>query len=263
MDWSRVLSHLDQGITQDHAPIAEPSGLVARFRQLTQYPWFWAHYRTLGPADISGRYQEWINAEPQDRERFTIVTPDARIAGANDSTDAGTMFRHDPAQGVLNPDRGLQYWSFYRVAIRPNTPSLAMYQHGPQPLMSVVEMKLLRAEALVRLGRNAEAAPLINETRVAKGMLPPVTAEGVPQAADCVPRKDNGACGDLFDAMMYEKNLETFGIVGGRPWWDRRGWGELAPGTMTQLPVPGRELESLRMTVYSFGGSPGTPGSAQ
>jgi hypothetical protein len=263
VNWNQVITHLDQGIIQDHAPIAETGRINALFRAYTQHAWFWADYRVIGPGDVSGRYQQWINAPPQDRTRFIIESPDARIAGANRTTDVGTYFHYDPAQGVLNPDRGLYNWSFYRVRIRPNTPSLALYLHGPQPLMSMVEMDLLRAEAYIRTNRPADAAALINKTRVANGNLPPVTASGVPAGADCVPRKNSGACGDLMDAMMYEKNIETLGIVAGRAWWDRRGWGTLAPGTMTQLPVPGRELETLLMPMYTFGGSPGEVGSAQ
>jgi hypothetical protein len=263
VNWNQVLTHLDQGITEDHAPIAESGKITALFRAYTQHAWFWADYRLIGPGDVSGRYQEWINAPPQDRTRFIIESPDARIAGANRTTNAGTYFSYNAAQGVLNPDRGLYNWSFYKVTRLPNSPSLAMYQHGPQAIMSMVEMDLLRAEAYIRTNRPAEAAALINKTRVANGNLPPVTAQGVPAGADCVPRKNSGACGDLMDAMMYEKNIELLGIVGGRSWWDRRGWGTLASGSMTQLPVAGRELETLLMPQYTFGGSPGEVGSAQ
>jgi hypothetical protein len=263
VNWNEVLTHIDQGITQDFAPIAAAGQLHALYRAYTQHAWFWVDYRVIGPGDVSGRYQEWINAPPQDRTRFIVESPDRRIAGANRTTNAGTHFAYNAAQGVLNPDRGLYNWSFYRVVIRPNTPSLALYQHGPQPLTSTVEMDLLRAEALLRTNRPAEAATLINKTRVANGQLPPVTAQGVPAGADCVPRKNNGACGDLMDALMYEKNIELLGIVGGRAWWDRRGWGTLASGSLTQLPVAGRELETLLMPQYTFGGNPGEAGSAQ
>jgi hypothetical protein len=96
---------------------------------------------------------------------------------------------------------------------------------------------------------------------VANGQLPPVTADGVPQHGDCVPRKATGACGDLWDALMYEKHLETMGVISQLSWYDRRGWGTLAKGTLTQLPIPGRELETLGMPLYTFGG--GGVGSAQ
>jgi hypothetical protein len=262
VNWNQVLTHIDQGITRDFAPIAAANELHALYRAYTQHTWFWADYRVVGPGDVSGRYQQWINAPVQDRARFIVESPDRRIAGENRTTNPGTYFAYNPAQSVLDPNRGLYNWSFYRVVMRPNTPSLALYQHGPQPLTSMVEMDLLRAEAYIRTNRPAEAAVLINKTRVANGQLPPVTAQGVPAGADCVPRKNSGACGDLMDALMYEKNIELLGIVGGRAWWDRRGWGTLASGSLTQLPVPGRELETLLMPQYTFGGNPGQVGSA-
>ena len=61
--------------------------------------------------------------------------------------------------------------------------------------MSVDEMKFIRAEALYRLGRLAEAAALINQTRTLHN-LKPVGVTGPPAGADCVPRRDDGSCGD-------------------------------------------------------------------
>ena len=67
-------------------------------------------------------------------------------------------------------------------------------------IVSMDEQKLIRAEALYRLGRLTEAAAIINPTRVAAN-LKPVDASGPPAGRDCVPRKNSGACGDLFDAI--------------------------------------------------------------
>ena len=71
-------------------------------------------------------------------------------------------------------------------------------------------MRLLKAEALIQRNREAEAVPLINETRVEVGELPPVTVDGVPDAPDCVPRLPNGQCGNLMEALKWEKRLETW-----------------------------------------------------
>jgi hypothetical protein len=260
VDWNAVLTHLDRGITRDHAPQGEVSVLHALYRAYTHHAWFWADYRTVGPADVSGQYQAWINAPVEARNRFLITTPDRRIAGLNGTTNAGTYFQYDPGLGVLNPDRGLYNFSFYRMN-RWNRAVLGGYQTQPITTMGVAEMDLLRAEALFRLNRPAEAAALVNKTRVTSGQLPAVTADGVPQSADCVPRKNSGACGDLWDALMYEKHLETMGTFSALAWFDRRGWGTLSPGTMTQMPVPGREISLMRMEPYTFGGS--GDGSAQ
>jgi hypothetical protein len=76
-----------------------------------------------------------------------------------------------------------------------------------------------------------------------------------------VPRKDNGACGNLFDAIQYEKRIELYPTEGDISWWDARGWGKLLPGTPYHVPVSGRELISLGIPYYTFGGV-GSPGTA-
>jgi hypothetical protein len=121
-------------------------------------------------------------------------------------------------------------------------------------------MDLLKAEALLRLNRAADAVPLVNRTRVANGELPPVTVEGPPNAAGCVPRKLDGTCGSLWDALRYEKRLEILGIHPPGGYLDARGWQALAPGTPVHLPIPGRELATVQRPLYSFGG--GGEGSA-
>jgi hypothetical protein len=120
--------------------------------------------------------------------------------------------------------------------------------------MSLTEMRLLKAEALIRLGRAAEAVPLINVTRVANGQLPPVTIDGPPDTPGCVPRKVTGGCGSLWDALMHERNLENNGIEGTIMWWDFRGLNRLMEGTLLHFPVSGIEMENLGLPIYTFGG---------
>jgi hypothetical protein len=103
--------------------------------------------------------------------------------------------------------------------------------------------------------------PLINETRVANGELPPVTLDGPPDVAGCVPRKLNGQCGSLWDALRYERGIELLGMSGVIRFFDMRGWQGLAENSITQLPIPGRELGTLRLPNYTFGG-PGGESSA-
>jgi hypothetical protein len=61
---------------------------------------------------------------------------------------------------------------------------------------------------------------------------------------------------------MYEKRIETFGSHGLIPWADGRGWGCLLPGTVTELPIPARQLDLMDEPNYTFGGNPGQRGSA-
>jgi len=125
--------------------------------------------------------------------------------------------------------------------------------------MSADEMKFIRAEALFRLNRRAEVLPILNPTRALAG-LAAVTVDGPPNNASCVPRKDNGACGDLFDALMYEKRIELFPTEALIAFVDQRGWGRLITGTPIHFPVHGRELETLKLPYYTIGGT--GPGSA-
>jgi hypothetical protein len=66
-----------------------------------------------------------------------------------------------------------------------------------------------------------------------------------------------GGCGSLWDALVYEKNLEMAGVEGALLWWDARGWGTLQEGTPMHFPVPGEELENLGLPNYTFGGIAG------
>jgi len=126
-------------------------------------------------------------------------------------------------------------------------------------MMLPVEMDLLEAEADIHLGDAASAATLINKSRVANGNLPPVTAAGVTVTPGCVPKRWDGTCGDLMDALMYEKRIETYGTA--IAFFDARGWGCLAEGTPIELPPPGRQLDLLGKANYTYGGV-GQPGAA-
>jgi hypothetical protein len=75
-----------------------------------------------------------------------------------------------------------------------------------------------------------------------------------------VPRRDDGTCGDLWDALMYEKRIDLFPLDAAATFFDQRGWGKLLRGTPLHFPVHGRELETLGLPIYTFGGT--GPGSA-
>ena len=263
--------------------------------------------RLLGPADTlridtdgdlvpdKTQYQAWLEAvaTPDGREvtsGFIIQTPDRRIQAStappgNDATRP-IFFRYTdlPANGTLPgagtpiqpPERGLYYrdsWYYSSSMLdnpgetnggRNTTGELADIR---EIILRVAEVDFLKAEALIRLNRAAEALPIINQRRETNGGLPPVTIDGPPQTtaeeiASCVPKRYDGSCGDLWDAFMYEKRIETFGLHGVIPWADGRGWGCLLAGTLTELPIPARQLDLLELPNYSFGGSPGQRGSA-
>ena len=262
VNWAAVLARLDSGITRDFGWQADQA--VANtgstyinnsFAQNTVR----IHNRLLGPADTSGRYQAWVATPVANRTAFIITTPDRRIHGAASNAAAGTRFTRVTST-MGSASNGAYLTSWYRSTRYLNTAADSGFRAFIQ-IISMDEMKFVRAEALFRVGRFTEAAALINPTRVAAG-LRPVDANGPPAGRDCVPRKDNGDCGDLFDAIQYEKRIELYPTEGGDiTWWDARGWGKLQPGTPFHVPVSGRELISLGLPYYTFGGV-GSPGTA-
>ena len=162
------------------------------------------------------------------------------------------------------------------------------------------ELDLLRAEGLYKLGaaNDAAVAALINTTRTATmgniagftcptggcargGGLPAVLALRTSAATGtlaggCVPRVPTGptgplVCGDLWEALKYEKRLET-AYVTFAPWYfDGRRWDDLPKDTPLWWPVPyqdlqarGRPISALYGTGLGNGNAPNStaPGSA-
>ena len=266
--------------------------------------------RLLGPADTmvmpDGRtqYQTWLETVRSQDGRdgtvgFPIFSPDKRIQSPLESgNDASKpiFFQFTPAlisgnlpgagTPIQPPERGLYYsqspYHSSSMLASPNesgggrntTGNLdGLRDIGLRP----VEVEMLKAEAYIRLNNPAAALPFINRTRVANGNLPPVDLNGPPKStpeeiAGCVPRRYDGTCGDLWDALIYEKRIETFGTHGLIPWADGRGWGCLLEGTLTELPIPARQLDLMNeaaieaglppVPLYTFGGRPGERGSA-
>ena len=260
VNWAAVLARLDSGITRDFGHQADPTiagtsstYINNSFAQSTVR----ISNRLLGPADTSGQYQLWHSQPLSNRTAFTITTPDRRIHGATNAVTGTRFIRLTTTMGSAT--NGPYLTSSYRSIRYLNTAA----DSGNRAFvleLSLDEMKFIRAEALWRLGRSVEAAALINPTRLAAN-LKAVDANGPPAGRDCVPKKVNGTCGDLFDAIQYEKRIELYPYQAEVTWFDARGWGKLVQGTPFQLPVSGRELITQGLPFYTFGGV-GMPGGA-
>jgi hypothetical protein len=154
-------------------------------------------------------------------------------------------------------------------------------QNGRMVFIAKAETDLLEAEGQFRKGNYARAAELVNRTRTAGmvsnvatgGGLPPITAfdptTPVPGGADCVPKMPVSAsnsgggtvtCGNLWEALKYEKRLETIQTHFAAWFLDSRGWGDLAQGTPLHWAVPYQDLQARSKAVYSTG--VGTQGAA-
>lgn len=265
VNWNEVIRRVDAGIKEDFAPVAQPDilwddwkRLIARLRTAGRPSDFGRpSYWLIGPADSSDGWKNWVATPNASRVAFQMKTKDRRIQGPTGPASPGKYMGYNQ-NNIFNADRGTYRWSHYYY-LRNGTG--LTYQTGAQVAMTVTEMDLLKAEALIRTGRAAEAVPLINKSRVANGELPPVTVDGPPNEPGCVPRKESGACGSLWDALRYEKGVEGVGVSGVVAFFDARGWQTLPENTPIHLPIPGRELQTLRLPLYTFGG-PGGQGSA-
>lgn len=259
-DWAAVADQVEQGIQSDFSIDGDVgysgSPWFAETRVYTaQLAATWARYdlRFLGKADVDGDYREWESTPASQRQPFLVNTPDARISAAVDSPRSAGKYMEYRSQIPFEAGRGTYHFSNYGDTRWP------FFFTGPDPLeMTMDEMRLLEAEALLRTGQRSRAAELVNVTRVGKGELPPVTAsEGVPQSETCVPRTIEGECGSLMEALQWEKKIETYQLTNGLAYWDDRRWGDLLAGTPVHFPVPGRELQNLQREIYTFGGDAG------
>ena len=263
VNWQRVLEEVDAGVVEDFAPTASPEqGLIDDFKRVAArsrpgIPGDFARvdYWLVGPADSTNGFINWVNTPVANRTVFQLRTADQRIHPTGNPAGKGRYIGYTTSNRFAS-DRGTYHQSryyFHRFGEGND------WQTGPQEELTVAEMRLLKAEALLRLNRADEAVPLVNVSRAAAG-LPDVTTSGPPEAASCVPRKLSGACGSLWDALRYEKRIETIGVNGTLAFTDARGWQTLVENSFIHFPVPGRELAVRKEANYTFGG--GEPGSA-
>jgi hypothetical protein len=262
VNWNEVLSRIAAGITEDFGITLDAGVTFSEHikRYVPRYDWFRIDYKTIGPCDISGGYQDWLATVPADRTHFEMNCLDKRVQDGGPGDD-GTEVTYRISQN-FRADRGTYHFSRYY-----HTRDLYIRQSntGWDPLMRTTEMDLLRAEALLRTAGAtgaAQAADLINKTRVADGGLPPATADGVVGQQDCVPKKLRavaGGCAGIWETLMYEKRVELFNVSAGLAYWDARGWSVdgkslLLEGTPYHMPIPALELETLGLAAYTFGG---------
>ncbi|MEO7647429.1 MAG: hypothetical protein ABIV11_04235 [Gemmatimonadaceae bacterium] len=226
-------------------------------------------------------YDGWLATPLSGRYSFLIKTADQRFPSGEAreaqrvSSGAGNFpvpprtnlyYRNrrptDPPGDAFN----LSQYDFYRFQ------QWALTRNGLYPVMTRAEMDLLMAEGYIRKGDFANAMTKINVTRVANGKLPALSgitslAQAISSAGSCVPRVPQppnfnvAVCGNIFEAMKWEKRLETSFTRLGAWFFDSRGWGDLAQGTPLHFPVPFQEMDARGLPFYNLGGVDG-PSSA-
>lgn len=197
----------------------------------------------------------------------------------------GQYFRNrDVGSDVFDNTWGNSAYDFVRFRAFFNANRI-----GPYPVMTRAEMRLLSAEGYIYKGNFAAAAVKIDSSRTAN-QLPSVAGiadlvtpvpggvyvadtatarkgkailvSAAPGAANCVPRVPvaggGTACGNIFEALKWEKRIETAYTGYGAWYFDSRGWGDLPEGTALSFPVPYQELDARAKPAYALGGLGGS-----
>lgn len=293
VDWSKVIADAKAGITADHDNITSTTaGPLDVWRSTmdgpgnyqTQPPWI------IGMGDVSGSYAAWTALPVTQRgPAFHMVTPDQRFPQGNTRAEQQADFAITSCSGPATPCK--RY-----IANRPNnadqtaqipwggseydfnrfhswaTSGDGTSRNGKVVFFTLAELNLLEAEGHIRKGEYAEAAALINKTRVANGGLPPITAfdgtSPVPGDANCVPKVPTAlqgplACGNMMEALKWEKRLETENTHWLAWYLDSRGWGDLPEGTPLYWATPFADLQVRNKPVYSVGGPNPIGGAAK
>jgi len=264
VDWQKVIADATNGITAD-LNIAMNFGLGWDVVWVIQHylfqSWHQAWQFMVGFADTSGGFDGWLSQPVANRTPFLVVTPDRRFPqgttraaqqASSPAVPSGNLyFRNRPgAQDIAGISLAFSYYDHYRFQAFFNS-----QRQGNFPVMTLAEMKLLAAEGYIRTNQVALAGPLIDYSRVAKGNLPSVAgitdlSTPVPGGAGCVPRVPqppsftSTACGNLLEALKWEKRMET-AFIGYAAWYfDSRGWGDLPQGTALHWPVPWQEMDA-------------------
>jgi hypothetical protein len=288
VDWAQVIGDAAVGITEDFRVQTSVSagwgaGWISQLR--VSSGWSQMTPMILGMADTTGAYDAWLSVpigqrSPQaftaggqaDADRGILRTPDKRFPSgetrAAQTAVTGNVKGGPPVGSILyfrnrpsGEDTPAEPWGTWYYDNHRNWAIGAAGSNGPYPLFTVVEIDMLRAEGYLRTGQVALAGPVIDKSRVRAG-LPPVTGIAdlttpVPGGTACVPRVPQApnytttACGTIFEAMKWEKRLET-SFTGYAQWFiDSRGWGDLVRSTALEWPVPYQELYSRQLPSYT------------
>lgn len=283
VDWNQVIADANAGIQSDFVvQINSSQGwglnwLASQMFQNNAAGWHQMSLMIFGSADTSGAYDSWISTPINSRPYILVETPDKRWPSgntraaqqANNQGAAWDYTKYPYIRNRTNSDTpgqpwGSSYYDFFRFSGIKNASGV-----GPWIEFAKVENDMLAAEGYIRQGNYAAAAALINVSRTRAG-IPPVAAtqDGGLSGATCVPRVPTSAgnathCGDLMEAMKYEKRMETAFTGYGQWFFDERGWGDLPEGTPIEWPVPYQEMDARGHPFYGLGGIGSPTGAAK
>jgi hypothetical protein len=284
-NWTEIMADAAAGITADHQNTTSTTG-GPFYGWRAQYNgaglWHQMPPFIIGMGDTSGTYAAWLAQPVGERgsgnQSFFMVTPDLRFPQGTTRAAQRADFLRDSCIAAstackryfVNRDPGGDQfaglgwgWSNYDF-VRFNswaTSGDGTAQNGNTVFMDKTEMDMIRAEGHILAGQYQAAADLINLTRVPNG-LPAVTgtASGGLSGNACVPRVPTSTgtstqCGDLKEAMKWEKRIET-AFVHFASWWvDARSWGDLAKDLPLFWAVPYQDLQARGYTTGQLYGA--------
>lgn len=236
VDWARVAAYADKGIGTGSA--GAPFDIIVQGDNNT----WWSYIAAYGDEE------SWIRVDHRVINRMNPAVPpkfDGTIPAQGTSPDARytSDFGYKPPP-IGDPARGIYMQSvFFHKRYAAHARSSPTSYRTAVPYMLAAESDLIRAEALIRSGGSlVTAAALINNSRVGRGNLPPATAA-------------DGVDG-LLSMISYERDIELMATSGTQLYWRRAVTDQpIQAGTACQLPIPAKELETLGLPIYTFGGS--------
>lgn len=278
VDWATVIADAQGGITGDFTILMTRGSPPWNYRPIQMdlfSSWHQLWQFMMGMADTSGIYSQFL-ANPSAFSPFVVATPDRRFPagvtrGAQNTASgcsgssciqptatAPYPYIRNRLSGADTPGDplGFSMYDFYRFQWFFNA-----NREGAIPTFTRAELNGLIAEGAIRTSQWALATRYIDSSRVKAG-LPSVAGIAnlttpVPGGAACVPKVPqpptytSAACGNLMEAMKWEKRMET-GYTHWGPWWtDGRGWGDLPAGSALEYPTPYQELDTRRLPIYS------------
>ena len=256
--WSDVLNFAENGITSDFAPVGDGLPWLGgtwwdlNIKYLRNPGWGRIHTRVVKLMDPL----HWVRYPTNDLglplsvddPNFNNPHGPGESPGRAYSDDARLLTDFEYlASNAFPADRGGWHYTHYRhgrydFPASVNDEGYYMGESlGPLREFRVYDVQLLRAEAMARTGNVAGAAAILNDPtleRKVRGQLPDVPAE-----LDAV-----------MNAIFYERDIELVHNGWMIHFGDMRRRDMLQQGTPLHFPVPGRELETLGMEIYTFGG---------
>ena len=256
VNWAKVATLADKGIGTGSA--GAPFDMVIQGDNTNWYSYIAAYGGEHSWIRIDHRLINLMDGTTPPKFNGTVppkgTSPDARY-----ETDFQYCQSSNPAPStgvascvsstIGDPGRGIYMqtsWFHKRHSSHARTTPGTAYRTAV-PYILAADSDLIRAEALIRSGGSkATAAALINNSRVGRGKLAALTGAETNEV--------------LLTAIDYERQVELVSSNGFELQRARQGLtSRLQVGTYRQLPIPAKELETLGLPIYTFGGATANP----